>query len=420
MNTIEQRVLDAIDIDGMLTYLCDLIAIRSLDGEETEAQRHMAAKMEEIGLDVDMWDIDMEALEQHPAFSAEVERETGVGLVGTLGQELGGRNLIFNGHIDVVPTGDAANWHYPPWQGTIDNGNLYGRGGLDMKGGLCCALYAAKAILDAGIQLKGKLMVESVIGEEDGGTGTLATVLRGYRADGAVVPEPTNMAIITAQAGAMNFRVTVPGYSAHGCMRLEGVSAVEKFIPIYQALLELESHRNENVTHPLLAKHLLPYPLSVGIVKAGDWPSSVPESLVFEGRYGVAVGEDMLAARQAFEEAVIQVAQRDPWLKDHPPTVEWWGGQFESASIPTDHAIVQTVQSAYNQVTNTAPHIEGVTYGADMRLLVNQGQIPTVLFGPGDVRNAHQPDEYVPVADLITVTRSLALTALRFCGYEED
>jgi acetylornithine deacetylase len=99
--------------------------------------------------------------------------------------------------------------------------------------------------------------------------------------------------------------------------------------------------------------------------------------------------------------------------------LEWWGGQFHPAGIAIDHPLVQSVGQAYQTVTQIEPQIQGMTYGADMRLLVNEGQTPTVLFGPGDVRRAHQPDEYVPVADLEAVTRTLTLTALRFCGYEE-
>ena len=134
MQEIEQRVLDAIDMDGMLAYLCELVAVRSLSGQETPAQEHVAAQMARIGLDVDVWELDFDALSQHPAYCVEVDRAHGLGVVGTMG-EGNGRSLILNGHVDVVPAGDLANWHYPPWEGTIANGRVYGRGALDMKGG---------------------------------------------------------------------------------------------------------------------------------------------------------------------------------------------------------------------------------------------------------------------------------------------
>ena len=322
MNETETRVLDAIDHDGMLAFLCELIAMPSVSGEETGAQARMATQMESCGLSVDCWELDFDLLRRHPQFSMETERHRGLGVVGTLGDQAGGRSLILNGHIDVVPAGDPANWHYPPWEATLDAGRVYGRGAVDMKGGLCCALYAAKALRDAGVRLAGRLIVESVIGEEDGGVGTLAAILRGYRADGAIVVEPTQLIPAPAQAGAQSFRVTIAGHAAHGALREEGVSAIEKFLPIHSALMELERARNSRVQDPLFSRYRLPYALSIGKLQAGDWASSVPESLVFEGRYGVAVGEDVAAARLLFEEAVARAAEADPWLQDHPPAVE--------------------------------------------------------------------------------------------------
>jgi acetylornithine deacetylase len=268
------------------------------------------------------------------------------------------------------------------------------------------------------VRLKGRLLVESVIGEEDGGVGTLAAVLRGYTANGAIVAEPTELIVAPAQAGAFNFRVTIPGEAAHGCVREEGISPIEKFVPIHQALMELEQERNERHQDSLYARYKLPNALCIGNVRAGTWASSVAESLVFEGRYGIAVGEDQAAARRAFEEAVAEAAQADPWLRDHPPVVEWWGGQYYPATTPLDHPLVQTIVGAFEKVTGSAARLEGMTYGADMGLLVNVGGTPTVLFGPGDVRVAHRPDEYVPVQGLETAVRTLALTALHFCGYE--
>jgi len=416
---IEQRVLDTIDEDGLIEFLCDLIAIPSVGGQETEAQRHVASKLESLGFEVDTWELDFGALRGHPSFSMSYEREEGLGVVGAMVGKGGGRSLIMNGHIDVVSPGDETNWNYPPWRGTIDDGRVYGRGAADMKGGLCCAIFAAKALRDAGVRLKGKLIIESVIGEEDGGVGALATLLRGYRADGAVIMEPTGLKLAPAHAGALCFRVTIQGKSAHACVREEGVSAIEKFIPIHEALRGLEAERNSNVGDPLYARYRLPYSINIGKVQGGNWPGTVAESLVLDGRLGVAVGEGVEEARRSLERAVAQAARDDPWLRDHPPEVEWWGYQFDPASIPVDHPIVVTVSSAFADATGEAPAMEGMTYASDMRHLVNTGNTPTVLFGPGDVRNAHSPDEHVPVKELMAATRTLALTAMRFCGYEE-
>lgn len=424
---LEQAVLNAVDAGGLLAFLGDLVAIPSLDGtpEENMAQERVAAQLERIGLDVDVWEIDFEALRRHPAFSAEAERPYGLGVVGALGAG-NGPVLVLNGHVDVVPAGNVSLWHFPPWQATVADGYVYGRGALDMKGGLACAIFAAKAIRDAGVRLRGRLLIQSVIGEEDGGCGTLATVMRGHTGDGAVVVEPTELKIAPAQAGALNFRLTVPGAAAHGCVREEGVSAIEKFWPLYNAMMELERLRNtaaQRKNDPqsrLFARYTTPYALCVGAVRAGDWASTVAESLVAEGRYGIAVGEDVAAARRMLEDTIARAAQADPWLREHPPQLEWWGGQFAPASIPLDHPLVGAVSGAFADVTGRQATLEGMTYGADMRLLVNEGRTPAVLFGPGDVRDAHRPDERVAVADLLTATRALALAAMRFCGVATD
>ncbi len=416
MDDVERKVLAAIDLRHLVDFVQGLIAIPSLGGQEREAQDAVAAAMQQFGFDVDAWDLDFPTLRSHPQFNMEVERADGRGVVGTLKGVGGGRSLILNGHVDVVPPGDAANWRFPPWEGAVHDGRVYGRGAVDMKGGLACALFAAKAIHDAGVRLRGTLHVESVIGEEDGGVGTLASCLRGYRAEGAVVVEPTELKVAPSQAGALTFRLSVPGQSAHACVREEGVSAVEMFLPIHAALMQLERERNQAVRDPLFQRYRLPFALSIGRVEAGNWSSSVPERLTIEGRYGIAVGEDPVAARTVFEAAVQRVSAADPWLRDHPPTVEWWGGQFDSAAIPAGHAVPTSVAGALSEVRGAPAAFEGMTYGSDMRLLVHVAQTPAILFGPGDVRHAHRPDESVAVADLETTVRTLALSALRFCG----
>jgi acetylornithine deacetylase len=201
-------------------------------------------------------------------------------------------------------------------------------------------------------------------------------------------------------------------------VREEGVSALEKFRCVHDALLALEAERNARLRQPLFDRYRLPYALSIGKVAAGDWPSSVPDLLVCEGRYGIAPGEDADAAKQAFADAVAHAADGDGYLREHPPSVEWWGGQFMPAATSMDAGIVTCASEAISDVTSRQPCIEGMTYGADMRLLVNQGNIPTVLFGPGNVRHAHRPDEFVPIEDLMTVARVIAVMALRFGSRE--
>ena len=317
-----------------------------------------------------------------------------------------GPSLILNGHTDVVPAGELSRWTVPPWQGTVQHGRVYGRGAADMKGGLCCALYAVRALREAGARLKGKVMIHSVAGEEDGGLGTLATIERGHIADAAIILEPTQLVIAPAQAGALSFRITIPGQAAHGALRTEGVNPLDKFGPVYSALSELERSRNRRLQHPLFADYDIPFAICVGKLRAGIWASTVAESLVMEGRYGVGITEDCAAAQAELETAVHQAASQDPWLREHPPQLEWWGARYAPAAIPPEHPLVTTLSSGLADSTAQEPRIQGMPYGADMHLLVRQGGIPTVIFGPGDVRRAHAPDEFVPVNELEAVTRS--------------
>jgi acetylornithine deacetylase len=403
----ERTVLERINRDDLLADLTQLVAIESLGGRESPAQEWMAAALRRLGADVDMWDIDFAALQSHPAFSMEVPRERGLGVVATLGGGPG-RTLILNGHVDVVPVGDISQWSVPPFRATVRDGRVFGRGTCDMKGGLAAALAAMRALTAAAVPLAGCITLHSVVGEEDGGAGTLATLVRGHTGDGAVSMEPTELMLAPVHAGALSFRIRVPGLSAHGCVRVEGVSALEAFRPVHDALLALEAERNARLRQPLFERYRLPYALSIGRVTAGDWPSSVPDLLLAEGRYGIAPGE----------EAVADAARGTAFLRDHPPAVEWWGGQFLPAETDSAAAIVDTARNAIADIIGEPPRVEGMTYGADMRLLVNEGRIPTVLFGPGNVRSAHRPDESVPIADLLTVAQVLAITALRFVRRE--
>ncbi len=421
LSTLEQTALAALDEQGLINAFQQLLRIPSVTGREATAQRWLGHHMQQMGLQVDLWLINVPEIKQHPQFPGmEVDRSTheAVGLVGTWQKEAPpgkpGKRLIFNGHIDVVPEGDHARWQHDPWGAECDGEYIYGRGACDMKSGLMAALYAVKAIKDSGVPLNGSLMVQSVIGEEDGGLGTFASLLRGHTGDAAIVCEPTRLNLIPAQAGALTFTVRVPGKSAHACMRLEGVSAVEKYLDIHRVLLQLEKERNSEVEHPLLGKLRLPYPLSIGRVQAGNWSSSVPEELIFEGRIGVAVGEDSQAVRRQFEQTLAHLSASDPWLRDHPLDIQWNGGQFDAGEIPADSPLVALCRQCMFDLTDQEPAIEGAPYGSDLRLLVNLGKIPTLLFGPGDVNVAHISDENVRVDEILLAARAYILAALRF------
>lgn len=408
-------MLAALDEQWAVDRLCELVAIPSVTGSaaESEAQHRVAGWLADLGMDVDLWPIDLAALSGDPEWPGiEAVRDQAWGCVGSTGDD--GPALALSGHIDVVPAGDLTRWTADPFEPTIRDGDLLGRGTCDMKGGLVAAIAAVAAIRRSGVRLAGRLAVHSVASEEDGGLGALATIRRGHVADACVIPEPTGGSVMTANAGALGFRLTVPGRSAHGALRMEGVSAFEAFLPVHRALVELERSRNAD-PDPRFGRLALPYALSIGRVSAGDWASTVPDQLVAEGRYGVQLGEPVTTARAAFEQCVQAACAGDPWLAEHPVRVDWHGGQFGSGALPVGHRLLTDVQKAARDITGDRPLERAGPYGSDLRHYAAAGVL-TVHYGPGDARSAHVADERVPLAEVVTTARVLTLLALRTCG----
>lgn len=407
-------------IDEAVTTLQKLVQIPSVTGNEQLAQEYLLSVFSYLGLKFDFWCPSLDELKNHPAFPMVSSANLGnrPNLVGIHEGTGGGRSLILNGHIDVVDPGAAEKWSHGPWSGAIEKEKLYGRGACDMKAGLLAGVFALEAVRRAGIKLKGNVYIESVIGEEDGGSGTLACLVRGYRADGAIVLEPTQLFLTPAQMGSLNFRLTVTGKAAHGSVRYEGVSAVEKFSYLHAGLLEWEAQRDKE-TDDLLYQHcLIKAPLCIGTVHAGNWSSTVPEKLVAEGRYGFHLNETLTQARKAFEEKISALAAADPWLRQNPPLVEWINASWEPATIETNHQLVAKMKESFQEALHREPMLAGVPYGSDMRLLTRYGQIPTLIFGPGDVRKAHFTDEYVPLGEYAEVISVLANFIVSWCNQE--
>lgn len=418
VSAVEARILDAIDEERLVQSLVDLIRVPSVTGTDAESdlQHDQAAQLGELGFEVDAWKLDLEALRAHPDFpGTEADRLEGYGVVGTLGGS-GEPALVLQGHVDVVPTGDLDKWvDRDPWSGAITDGIVHGRGACDMKAGSATNLAVARALVDSGVVLERPFAVHSVVSEEDGGLGAFATMLRGHAGEAAVLTEPTSARLVIACAGALTFELRIPGRAAHGSTRLEGHSAIEAYLPIHAALLELERERNSG-GDALFSTTDLPYPISVGRVHAGDWASSVPDLLIAEGRLGVRLDEPPADARAALEAAVARAAAADPWLREHPVEISWPGGQFASGRIDAEHPFVGEVAAAVAHVEGRDIERTAAPYGSDLRLYSGLGGIPTLHYGPGDVRFAHAPREQVRIDELISVTRTLAVLAARRCG----
>lgn len=382
--------------------LSDLLAIASVCGtpQERQAQLHCAQRWQERGLEVETWSEPV--YRDDPQFPGmEVDRDSITGVIARRRGTGGGATLVFNGHTDVVPPGDLSAWQHDPFTPVVVNGprgdRIVARGACDMKAGLIAAWAAIEAL--GNEPLRGDVILAPVSAEEDGGAGTFHLIKHGISADMCVIPEPTDLAIIPANAGAMTFRLTVRGLASHASRRTEGVSAIEKFQVIAHALSELEHQRNRNVD-PLMQRWPIAYPLSIGVVHAGDWASTVPDFLVAEGRYGIALDEDVDAAKHEFEHVVARACSRDPWLADHPVEVEWWGGQFASGRTPRDHTLITSLSQAHASVHGHQPDLFAAPYGSDLRLMTTLGGIPTVQYGPGESAVAHSPNEYVDLVDV--------------------
>jgi len=414
---VERVVLAAIDDGRIVEDLRELVRIPSVDGTaaESDAQTWVAERLQQLGMVIDHWQIDLLTITADAEFPGmEVARTEAWGCVGTLGGG-GVPGLVLNGHVDVVPPGDLELWsERDPFSARVSDGIMWGRGTCDMKGGVAAVIGAVAALVAAGVVLRKPLAVHTVVGEEDGGLGTFATLQRGHRGEACVIAEPTAGTIIPANAGSLTFRLEIAGLATHGSTRTRGISAIEKFEPIHQALQALEIERNRD-PHPLL-KHLdLANPLSIGTIRAGDWASTVPDLLVAEGRYGVRLGEPVADARHAFEEAIADACTKDDWLRDHPVKITWPGGVFASGLLPEgDPLLDDALNAATDSGAPAVPEVKGGPYGSDLRQYAAAG-IPTLQYGPGDVRYAHATDEHVALAEVLHCARAYALLAVRRC-----
>ena len=383
---------------------------RAEAGRQGEAgcQDRIAERLAELGLTVDR-------------FEALAGRED---VVGRLAGSGGGRSLILNGHVDVVPAGDPTAWTHDPWAGEVADGRIWGRGACDMKGGLAAGIGALWALRDLGVGLRDDVVFQSVVDEETGGPGTHAALERGHRADAAIVLEPTAGAIMPVEGGVQWLRVVVRGVSGHSAVRYRSVhaggqgtavNAIEKAAKLLAAVQELERHWGNTKVHPLMPKGITT--INPGMISGG---SPALSNMAERCELGLSLkylpSERAEDVRQEFEAYIAAVAATDPWLRDHPPEIEWGFGavSFPPAEIAFDHPLAQAVAASYRQVLGE-PEWRGFEAVSDLAWLAQAG-IPGLLFGPGDARQAHGPGEYLLVDDLVAATKVLALSLVEWCG----
>ncbi|MDM5154841.1 peptidase [Bacillus sp. DX1.1] len=418
MEQLKKQVCDYIESHEVesVKLLKRLIQEKSVSGDESGAQAIVIEKLRELGLDLDIWEPSFTKMKDHPCFvSPRTNFSDSPNIVATLKGSGDGKSMILNGHIDVVPEGDVNQWEHHPYSGKKVGNRIYGRGTTDMKGGNVALMLAMEAIVELDILLKGDVHFQSVIEEESGGAGTLAAILRGYKADGVIIPEPTNMKFFPKQQGSMWFRLHVKGKAAHGGTRYEGVSAIEKSMFVVDHVRKLEEKRNARITDPLYKGIPIPIPINIGRIEGGSWPSSVPDSLILEGRCGVAPNETIEAAKEEFENWVLQLKIVDPWFEEHPVEVEWFGARWVPGELDENHALISTLQDNFVEIEGRKPIVEASPWGTDGGLFTQIIGVPTIVFGPGETKVAHYPNEYIEVDKMIAAAKIIACTLLDWC-----
>lgn len=434
----KKKVLAAIEKmrDEIVSLVVELVRIPSINpkypgmdyekelGGETECNKRLAESYKEIGCKTEF-----------------IEKEKGrSNLAGVLKGTGEGRSLIYNGHIDVVPVGNHSDWKFnDPFSGKIEEGKLYGRGSCDMKGGLVSQLKGIEAILRCGVKLKGDVILESVVGEETMSHEVgVSSVCEKYKADAAIVSEPTAaeqpLAVMPVTSGLIWFTITCRGKSSHASMRDEmvraggkgseiAVSAIEKGIFIVNALRGLEEQWGQSKKHPLFRPgHFTLHP---GVITGGPngvlIPFLISEFCTIEYAVWYPPQEKEEDIKKEISEYIAKACQIDPWLCENPPEISF-NLHWPPAEVPTNHPIVQTCANAHKEAispefVDDRDLIQGFAAVCDAAFL-NISGTPSVIYGPGNLLQAHAVDEYVNIEELITATKTFALTAMDWCGYE--
>jgi len=400
-----------------------LVQIPSVTGQEDRAQTFMFQQYEETGLDTKILEVDFETVCKHPAYCGFGEQASAYegrpNVVAKLSGNGKGRSLILNGHVDVVSPEPVEHWKYDPWEARIEGDRIYGRGTNDMKAGLIANLMAVKCLLNLGLEPAGDIILQSVIEEEaGGGGGTLALLLGGYTSDGAIITEPTNLGVRIGSGGVLYFRLTVSGRTAHAGNAHLGINAISHLIPIYQALERLGIERG-NQRAPLFEKgsHGKSCHLNLGVLKAGDWPSTVPGKAILEGRVGFLPGETAHKIKKQIEDTVNMVAQNDNWLRSNPVAIDWFGFRADPWLEDKDSQLVKIVREAITLAIDEPVDVHARASAVDNRFFPFF-DCPTLCLGTCGYGN-HAIDEYVEISSLGVLSTALVLSALNWCKHKE-
>ncbi len=399
-------------------FLRGMVRRPSTLGNEALVQRFVAQELEGMGLETDVLEINHAEIARLPGYSpVEWSFEGRPNVAATWKSPSGsGRSLILNGHVDVVPATPEHHWTHAPWGGEISDGRMYGRGAAYMKSGVAAMIYAVRALREAGVELAGDVTLETVIEEECTGNGALAARARGYSADAAIIPEPFGRRLLEAQVGVMWAHVTVRGKGAHAERASDSVNAVLASLPLLRAVEELEAEVNDpSERSPLFEGIEHPLNYNIGIIRGGDWASSVPEECAFEVRISCYPGEDLTEVESRFRKRLLDAARADPWLSENPPDISFYAFRAEGCAVDRNEPVAASLLLAHRQVTGEEPDFFSFTGTTDARFFNLYHGIPATCYGPAGA-NLHAPDEWVDLESVREVTRVLALSAMDWCG----
>lgn len=396
-------------------------------GDEGAGQRFLAEWVSErFGWPCDQFlPSDVEGIESHPGWWAGLDYSDRPNVVIRRKGAAGGRSLILNGHMDVVPAGPADQWRFAPYDAVLEEGTIYGRGAADMKGGIASMIYAVRAIEQAGIRLAGDVIIESVVNEELGGyNGTLACCERGYYADAAIVAEGTMCEICPAHKGGQALTLRVPGKAAHSNAWWRGVSAVDKAFLLKQVMSEFQKERvAETRGHEYFSDREI-HPLSALVdtiwsFTAGDTSvMATPGEAVLHFWCDALPGEDVHAIVDRLEARILAAADRDEFLRNNRPQLQRTTLMrcFQGTAVSRRNPFVKSLAESYTRIRGQIPRISGAPFACDAMMFNLYSKTPAVIFGPGDVTVAHAPNEFIEVSQLVMATRILTDVMTRWCG----
>ncbi len=418
--TAIQNAVDA-GFEEQVDFTAELVKFPSLRGQEATAQDFMAEAYRDRGLAVDRWRIDIDEIKHLRGFSpVSISYDNAYNVVGShRAGPGGGRSLILNGHIDVVPAGPLAMWNRPPFEPHRDGDWLYGRGSGDMKAGLVSCLYAYDALVRAGYRPAADVFIQSVIEEECTGNGALACLARGYRAEAAIIPEPSGECLGTAQTGTIWMQITVRGLPAHAAYSEKGANAIKAAYRLIQALEVLEERWNaEKDRHPDHAH--LPHPINfnIGGIGGGDWPASVPAECSFDLRAAIYADDDIHSRAAEIEACVREAAAQDPFMQNMPPLIEYHGFMAEGYILKDAEAQVAVLEHCHRLVYGDDLGSRAGTGTTDARFFGLYADTPGLVYGPV-ARDVHGFNECVDLESVRKNTQAIALFMAEWCGLEK-